>query len=98
MTQLDLLTYPHVPGSKTGGTSQEAAEAMKPTAATLRAACLGQLRLSASTADQVAGALKESVLSIRPRISELKQLQLIRDSGVRRKNASGKSAVVWIAA
>jgi DNA-binding IclR family transcriptional regulator len=33
-----------------------------------------------------------------PRTSELRRLGLIRDSGQRRKNRSGKQAIVWIAA
>jgi hypothetical protein len=34
------------------------------------------------------------VLAMRPRITELKQQHLIRDTGIRRRNASGRSAAV----
>lgn len=96
MTQLDLLTYPNQPGFKSPGPSQEAAEAMKPTAASLRAACHGVLKSTHGlTADEVAGVLDESILSIRPRITELKEMGIVEDSGVRRLNASGKRATVW---
>lgn len=94
--QLDLLTYPSVPGFKVPGTSQEAAEAVKPTAATLRQACLDVLTSwGEQTADEVATFLGESVLSVRPRIAELHALKLIEKTGERRKNASGMSATVW---
>lgn len=69
---------------------------MKPTAASLRAACHGVLESTHGlTADEVAGVLDESILSIRPRITELKELGIVEDSGVRRLNASGKRATVW---
>lgn len=94
----DLFSYPHVPGSKTGGTSRESAEAMKPTAATLRGECLNYVKRWASvgsTADECAEYLNQTVLSIRPRFSELRALNLIVDSGVRRANVSGHRAIVW---
>jgi hypothetical protein len=34
--------------------------------------------------------------SIQPRTSELRRKGLIRDSGKRRQNATGKSAIVWV--
>jgi hypothetical protein len=36
--------------------------------------------------------------SIQPRTSELKRKGLIRDSGQRRPNCTGKKAIVWTAA
>jgi hypothetical protein len=36
--------------------------------------------------------------SIQPRTTELCRKGLIRDSGQRRRNATGKLAIVWIAA
>jgi predicted ArsR family transcriptional regulator len=47
------------------------------------------------TADEVAAQLGESPLAVRPRLSELRKENLIRDTGLRRANASGKSAAVW---
>lgn len=96
MSQLDLLTYPSVPGFKSPGTSQEAAEAIRPQASSLRAMCRWLLQNHGpQTADEVATYLGESVLSIRPRIAELHALKLIEKTGERRKNASGMSATVW---
>ena len=48
-----------------------------------------------STADEVADRLNQSPLTIRPRVSELRTAGKIRDTGARRRNASGKSAAVW---
>jgi hypothetical protein len=47
------------------------------------------------TADEAAAKLGESVLSIRPRISELRARGLIAPTGERRRNASGMRAMVW---
>lgn len=94
--QRDLFNYPLQPGFKDTDTSKAAAQAMKPTAATLRSQCLRCLAFGDYTADEVAlDFLRESVLSIRPRFSELKRLGKIEDTGQRRRNASGKSAIVW---
>lgn len=94
MKQLDL--YPAVPGFKDTDTSKAAAEEMKPTAATLRAACYSLLYPALQlTADEAADLLGISILSIRPRFSELKRLGKIEDSGERRANLSGHRAIVW---
>lgn len=88
--------YPHQPGAKRPGTSQDAADAMTGRAPLLRDRCLAALRNSDGlTADEVAGDLRESVLAVRPRFSELSQLGQIEDTGERRPNASGKLAIVW---
>tara|TARA_A200000159_G_scaffold60004_1_gene55594 strand:+ start:170 stop:400 length:231 start_codon:yes stop_codon:yes gene_type:complete len=47
------------------------------------------------TADEIAFHLNLSILSIRPRISELNTLGMIEKTGERRKNESGNSAHVW---
>lgn len=96
------MNYPHEPGAKTEGTSREAAESMKPTFATLRSAVLKLLLQPAHistglTADEAAMHLHESVLSIRPRFSELLNKGEIRDAGCVRQNASGRNATVWVA-
>ena len=101
MTQMDLLSwqprYPATPGAKTGGTSTEAAEAMKPRAGILRAKVLALLKVRRLTTDECAEILKESVLAIRPRFSELRAQNLIEDTGDRRINDSGRRAIVWSA-
>ncbi len=88
--------YPETPGAKsTLDTSRGAAVEMRSWARTLRDDCLAFIKRHESTADEVAVFLGESVLAVRPRISELHAKGLIRDSLKRRRNSSGKSAVVW---
>jgi predicted ArsR family transcriptional regulator len=89
--------YPARPGYKTGDTSAQAAQKIAPKAETLREAVFLILRKQCLTADEVAARLGESVLSIRPRLSELAAQNLIEWTGERRKNASGMSARVWAA-
>jgi predicted ArsR family transcriptional regulator len=90
-------TYPSAPGFKKRETSRRAAREMKPKAPKLRDQCLAVFQKSDHplTADEVAKALGKSVLSIRPRVTDLVNKQLIKDSGVRRENASGKDAIAW---
>jgi hypothetical protein len=47
------------------------------------------------TADEIAAALDESVLAVRPRVCELFHAGLIEKTGERRRNPSGLSAHVW---
>jgi len=47
------------------------------------------------TADEIATRLGESVLAVRPRVSELFHAGLIDKTGDRRPNASGLGAHVW---
>jgi hypothetical protein len=48
-----------------------------------------------ASADQIATALQYSVLTVRPRVAELRKLKRIADGGARRPNASGRNAIVW---
>ena len=93
--QLSLLDYPNHPGAKRLGTSSDAAHAIAPRSKTLRDKCLALIREYPRTADECADKLNESVLAIRPRVTELFKLGHIAESGLRRKNASGASAIVW---
>jgi len=86
--------YPESPGSKTGGTSSDAAAAMAPVVGTLRERCLAEIKRWPGTSDEIAQRLGESVLSIRPRISELIDMGKVRKSPVRRENESGMKASV----
>ena len=88
-------TYSNSPGFKVRGTSEAAAHAMKPKAKTLRERVLAKLKRRARTADEIAYELEASVLAVRPRFSELLAKRKIRDAGKRRKNESGKWAIVW---
>lgn len=77
-------------------TRREAREAMRDRAPRLRAAVLEAVRQGGSqTADEIAERLGESVLAIRPRVSECHLAGLLYDTGHRRPNRSGKNAVVW---
>jgi hypothetical protein len=88
--------YPYQPGFKRGGdTSEQAAAEMRARASRLQRASLAALRLQDLTADEVAASLGESILAIRPRLSELVAKGKIEASGRRRPNASGKLAIVW---
>jgi predicted ArsR family transcriptional regulator len=91
------LIYPDAPGFKAAGPSQQAAEAMGSTANKMRAAVLGQLATypDGATADEVAKDLNLSVLSVRPRVSELRRTGKIQQTTARRKNDSGMTATVW---
>jgi predicted ArsR family transcriptional regulator len=90
------VAYPKAPGFKARATARSAAEAMQPRAPRLRQLCLDQLQLyGAMTADECAANLRIDKLSIRPRFSELATTGAIEDTGQRRKNGSGKQAIVW---
>lgn len=94
----DLFAYPHQLGSQDRDTSRDAAAEIAPKAQILRARALEVLeRSNGLTADQVAARLGMSILSIRPRCTELARMGKVRDSGERRLNASGKKAIVWMA-
>lgn len=95
-----LLDYPNVPGFKVAGPSEEAAAAVAPIAGTLREQVLQIIASSQHglTADEVAAKLNKSVLSVRPRVSELRRQGEIRQALTRGKNDSGMSATVWMLA
>ncbi len=89
-----LPLYPEAAGFKErGGTSEDAAATVN--AETLRAEVLECLGGHDLTADECAGELAESVLSIRPRFSELFKMGRIVKTETRRPNRSGKMATVW---
>lgn len=95
MSTLDLFNYPHRPGVKSADDTSAAAAASVD-AATLRHAVVRSIERSGpGTADQIATRLRESPFSIRPRLSELRALGRVVDTGLRAKNASGRPAIVW---
>lgn len=85
--------YPNRAGYKTEGTSQEAAAGIEAsgTAARLRTAVLGFYATQSGTPDECAAALGESILSIRPRCTELCQQGLLYRTGERRKSSEGRA-------
>lgn len=79
-------------------TSKAAAEAIKPTAGTLRAAVLELLKAKGPLTDeQIADALEMNPSTARPRRIELKRAGLIREAGTA-KTKSGRDAAKWEAA
>lgn len=92
--------YPEEPGYKQEGPSAEAAAKVAGSAKALRTAVFSTLLRCGHgmTADQIADNLRRSVLSVRPRVSELRRLGMIRASGERGKNQSGMTATVWVVA
>lgn len=94
----DLFSYPHKAGFKDNTTSREAAEAIDRSgrAGTLQHYVLCQFRAGHQmTADEVAGHLEESPLSIRPRVSQLFKLGLIERTGERRNSSGGRPSHVY---
>lgn len=87
--------YPNSPGWKARATSKRAASAARGRKTEVQNRILVLLRARPMTADEIAEHLGESILYIRPRVTELSMLDRIEDSGERRKNISGQSAIVW---
>jgi predicted transcriptional regulator len=92
-----LPSYPDAPGFKVSGPSEIAARAVRGSAAKSRGQVLAQIARSpnGATADEVARELNLSVLSVRPRVSELNRSGDIRQTPERRRNDSGMTATVW---
>jgi len=88
------MNYPFIPSKGKTDTSAAAAPAL-PQAKRLQRRVLFALTHGPATADEVAERLKESVLAIRPRFTELWKQARIEDTGDRRQNASGRNAIVW---
>lgn len=94
------MTYPDTPGHRNVDTSMAAADAIAPKLGRLQRMAHRAIRDAGAaglTADELAARLGMDRWSIQPRTSELKRKGLIRDSGQRRPNATGKLAIVWIA-
>jgi hypothetical protein len=100
---LPLFSYPQAPRYKERTTSKDAATAMTSRAAILRNRAFAEIVRAGRmglTADQVAERLGETVLAVRPRVSELAKATppMIVPTRERRKNVSGMGAKVWRAA
>ena len=96
-----MSTYPDAPGHRQVETSVAAADAFAPKLGRLQRMAEGAIKAAGPhglTADELAARLAMDRWSIQPRTSELKRKGLIRDSGRRRPNCTGKCAIVWIAA
>ena len=92
--------YPNEPGWKEPTTSREAAAKVEATVGERREEVLRELRLAGPrglTPDEAAARLGRTVLSVRPRFTELgpKHLGKIEKTGERRTNESGMAAAAW---
>lgn len=89
------------PHERTSDTSREAAEAIKPKAAILRARCLAVIEAAGAegaTCDEVEAATGLLHQSASARVRELVQLGAIGPNGDRRQTRSGRSAQVYVTA
>lgn len=96
-----MSVYPNAPGHRNVETSIAAANTLAPKLGRLQRMAEAAVRDAGwlgLTADELAARLEMDRWSIQPRTSELKRKGLIRDSGQRRPNCTGKLAIVWIAA
>lgn len=87
--------YPKQPGHRRTATSKAAAESVKERAPTVRDKILTLLRTTTLTPDEAAKILNVSILTARPRFSELYRLGKIFRVGITRANESGVQADVW---
>lgn len=95
-----MSSYPDAPGHRNIDTSMEAASDLAPKVGPLQRIALGAIRNAGCfglTSDELMAIMGMERWSVQPRTSELKRKGLIRDSGLRRRNASGKHAIVWVA-
>jgi hypothetical protein len=92
---MHIPMYPNTPSVGQTDTSRLAAEAIAPNVQTLREKALALIAERPSTADEVAEAMNESILAVRPRISELKTMGKVMATDLRRKNRFNRSQIVW---
>ncbi|QIK77975.1 hypothetical protein G7077_02655 [Sphingomonas piscis] len=91
--------YPDVAGHRGIDASIEAAEGMTPKIGRLQKMTLAVIREEGPrgrTSDESTEACGMDRWSIQPRISELKAKRLVVDCGLRRRNSTGKNAIVWV--
>ncbi|MCW6531180.1 hypothetical protein NED98_13085 [Sphingomonas sp. MMSM20] len=96
---MSIDRYPDIAGHRGVDTSIAAAEDVAPAAGPLQRIVLAAIAaagpLGRST-NEIADQLELDRGSIQPRTSELRLKRLIADSGLRRRNANGKRAIVWV--
>lgn len=95
-----MSAYPDAPGHRGVETSVAASEALQPKLGRLQALAAAKIREAGErglTADELAAKLRLDRWSVQPRTSELRRKGLVKDSGRRRPNVTGKLAIVWVA-
>ena len=92
--------YPDVPGHRGVATSIAAAADIAPKLGRLQRLAEETIRAAGPvgrTADELAEQVDLPRWTIQPRTTELRHKGLVVDSGMRRPNCTGKSAIVWVA-
>ena len=94
MKQLDIFDTDYESCNYTK-TSQEALATIKPKIKTKREQVYDLIKLNALTNYEIAYELDMPLSSVTARCRELQVLNLVEDSGERRKTKYGKQAIVW---
>ena len=92
--QLDIFDTDYQSANYTD-TSQEALATIKPKIKTKREQVYQFVKLKASTNYEISDELELPMSSVCGRVHELQELNLLEDSGIRRKTPYGKTAIVW---
>jgi hypothetical protein len=94
-----MTGYPDAPGHRGIDTSIDAADAIAPKLGRLQRLAETMIRAAGDnglTADELAARAGMERWSIQPRTTELQRQGISRDSGKRRRNITGKAAIVWV--
>ena len=94
MKQLDIFDTDYESCNYTK-TSQEALATIKPKIKTKREQVYDLIKLNALTNYEISDELDMPLSSVTARCRELQVLNLVQDSGKRRKTKYGKQAIVW---
>ena len=94
MKQLDIFDTDYQSANYTD-TSQEALATIKPKIKTKRELVFLLLKTQSLTNYQISDELEMPLSSVCGRVHELQELNLVKDSGLRRKTPYGKTAIVW---
>lgn len=94
--RVHAVTYPETPGWKgSGPTGREAANAYAPQVRGRRAQVLAGLDVGPATAEQIGERVGLHWYLTRPRLSELKALGLVVETGQTGRGALGGKVAVW---
>jgi len=94
MKQLDIFDTDYESCNYTK-TSQEALATIKPKIKTKREQVYDLIKLNSLTNYEISDELDMPLSSVCGRVRELQVLDLVIDSGLRRKTKYGKQAIVW---
>jgi hypothetical protein len=93
------MTYPNSAGYTNKTTSKEAADKINMQYPRQRYAIEDVFKfgpMNTYTSDEVADQIKQNLISVRARITELSILGVLQDSGERRKNKNNRNVIAWI--